>query len=215
MASSGSIGVVLFDADGVIQRTAPAWHGLLSGLCPDPERVESFLADVFAAERPCLTGADDFRDALERVLRRWRCTAGVDEVLHVWTLIEPDEGALHLVRRLRSGGIRAALATNQQHHRAAHMIERLDYAASFDELFFSCELGYAKPSAGYFHTVLDRLGADPTEVLFIDDHADNVTAAQGVGIRAAQFHLDQGAAALERLLVSHGLTLADGQAAPG
>lgn len=204
------IAAVLFDADGVIQRPAPAWRPLLVALCPDPARGEEFLADLFAAERPCLMGTGDFRDALDAVLRRWACAVGVDDALRLWTLIEPDQSALRLVRCLRTAGIRTGLATNQQRQRALYMSEVLDYAAAFDHLFYSCELGHAKPSPGYFAAVLERLDLDAAQVLFIDDHAGNVDAARAAGLSAATFHLDQGVAELARLLSARGLAITDG-----
>jgi putative hydrolase of the HAD superfamily len=197
--------VVLLDADGVVQKTGPGWRSSVAALCADPDRAEAFLADVFAAEKPCLTGDGDFRCALDGVLRRWNSEVRLEEALRVWTLIDPDEAVLGVVRRLRARGVRVALATNQQAHRAAFMSEELGYADCFDRLFYSCELGHAKPALGYFRAVLDGLDVTPGRALFVDDHAANVEAARAAGLAAAIFHVDDGIATLERLLREHGL----------
>ncbi|HEX7034129.1 MAG TPA: HAD-IA family hydrolase [Pseudomonadales bacterium] len=200
-----SIRAVLFDADGVVQRAAPGWRDALAALSPDPASADAFCAAVFAAERPCLTGAGDFRSALAEALETFGCGSDVEEALRVWTLIDPVDDVLAVARRLRARGLITGLATNQQSYRAAYMSERLGYRSAFDHLFYSCELGHAKPSAGFFRSALANLALPPSQVLFLDDHPDNVAAARQVGLCAEQFHADQGATALWSLLAARGV----------
>ena len=61
-----TIRAVLLDADGVVQLPGAVWSGSLAALCGDPSRADEFRAEVFAAEKPCLTGAADFEAALTR-----------------------------------------------------------------------------------------------------------------------------------------------------
>lgn len=56
-----------------------------------------------------------------------------------------------------------------------------------DKRFLSYELGLRKPDPKIYQTVLQRLKADPSEVLFIDDMPQNVSAAQKLGINALVF----------------------------
>jgi catechol 2,3-dioxygenase-like lactoylglutathione lyase family enzyme len=139
------IEAVLFDADGVVQTTAEGWRNALGGLCGDPSRTETFLQAVFDAERPALTGHSNFESSLAAVLESWECAAGVEDALRVWEMIEPSEAVLSIVDRLRTSGTRVGLATNQQTVRARFMTQELGYAARFDDLFYSCHLGAAKP----------------------------------------------------------------------
>ena len=200
------IKVVLLDADGVLQQPGCNWQSSLEALCADPGRSREFLAEVFAAERPCLTGAQDFAEALGSVLSKWGCTATAEEALSVWTLIDPDPHAMRLVKGLRARGIRVALASNQQSRRAEFMSERLRYSESFDHLFFSCHLGHAKPSLNFFKACLERLDVRANEALFIDDHGENVAAARYVGMHAEVFHLRDGSSRLSSILLRYGLT---------
>ena len=66
-----TIRAVLLDADGVVQLPGAAWSGSLAALCGDPSRADEFRAEVFAAEKPCLTGAADFESALQEI-RKWK-----------------------------------------------------------------------------------------------------------------------------------------------
>lgn len=165
-----------------------------------------FLADVFAAEKPCLTGSSDFEPAMASVLRKWRSPCSTEDALLIWTQIEPSPDILSLIRALRSSGIVVALATNQQAYRANFMTEALGYADHFDHLLFSCELGHAKPSPEYFSAALRKITLDPTQTLFIDDREINVSAARDCGLQAQLYHLSDGVERIHELLRRYGLT---------
>jgi putative hydrolase of the HAD superfamily len=199
---------VLFDADGVIQTTAQQFRSRLAALCGDEHRSEEFLEDLFAAERPCLTGEGDFNAALTDVLGRWNSRSSLEEALAIWQLIEPREDLLVIVDRLRSARVRTGLATNQQPERARYMTENLGYADRFDELLFSCAIGHAKPDPKYFDRVLEILDLEGDKVLFLDDHVRNVEVARGCGLRAEVYDQATGSGVMIQLLADHGLAVA-------
>lgn len=197
---------VLLDADGVVQRFAPNFIDRLSQLTPDPNK-QGFLNEVFAAESLYMEGGDGFPDALSDVLRRWRVSAAVEEALALWNDIEVDAGVLGVVQQLRANGLTVALATNQQSVRARYMREALPYQASFDECFYSCFIGAAKPRLQFFQATLLALGADPEEVLFVDDLVANVEGAVKLGLRGEVFPHSAGATELLRRLSRHGVAV--------
>jgi putative hydrolase of the HAD superfamily len=202
------ITTVLLDADGVVQTTAAGWLDAVAALSGRPDDRDEFLAEVFAAEKPTLTGAGAFRPALAEVLARWQSPATVDEAIEVWQMIEPQMAILETADALRRRGLRVGLATNQQPERAAFMAHGLGYQARFDDLFFSCELGqgHAKPDGAYFHAVIEQLAQPAAEVLFVDDSHGNVAAAQAAGLHAQVYDLDTGRAGMLALLAEFGLT---------
>lgn len=202
-----TISTVLFDADGVLQRTTPGWREeILSHLGSRAETDgDSFLYEMFVTEAPTMTGTTDFGDALQPVLDRFRIESSVEEVLAPSTRIETDPAMLEAVVELRTAGIMCCLATNQQTRRAAHMQEHLGYGEIFDEQFYSCDLGLAKPDPAYFTEICSRLGVDPMTVLFVDDREDNVQGARSVGLHAEVFPRDAGRSVLEQLLRPYGL----------
>ena len=81
----------------------------------------------------------------------------------------------------------------------------LGYDDLFDESFYSCELGVAKPDPDFFGAALDRLDAPAPAVLFVDDSAVNVAAAREVGLAAECWHVDEGIAVLRERLAAHGV----------
>jgi putative hydrolase of the HAD superfamily len=64
-------------------------------------------------------------------------------------------------------------------------------AELFDEVVLSCEVGCAKPDPRIYRLTLERLGVAPGDALFVDDMADNVEAAESIGM---QGHLHRTAA---------------------
>jgi HAD superfamily hydrolase (TIGR01509 family) len=195
---------VLFDADGVIQSTRAGWMEELTAWAGS--RTEDFLLAVSAADVACLTGAD-FGAAMREVLRQFEIDAPLEDVIDRQFWIEVRQPMLAAVRAIRDLGLRCGLATNQQNLRGAYMRSSLGFEKIFDEQFYSFEIGFAKPDAGYFQTIMDRIDVSPNRVLFIDDHDGNVAGAHEIGIHSALFPRDGGVAALTPILARYGVEL--------
>ncbi|VXC06662.1 HAD-IA family hydrolase [Nocardioides sp. AX2bis] len=195
---------VLLDADGVLQRVPGDWVALVEPwLGPD---ARGFLEGFWSEEMPALRGEGDFLSLLEDHLRRAGNPADPREVFEaVWLAIEVDPTSMALVDELRATGVGVHLGTNQERHRAAHMRTVLGYDDLFDVSCYSCDLGAAKPEPAYFERAVERLRDEAAGVLFVDDRADNVEAARSVGLRAEQWHLDDGHDRLRAVLAAHGV----------
>lgn len=212
-APGDRIQTILFDADGVLQSTDEGWHDTLVGLLGQRADAdgERFISAIQQAERPTMDGQTDIVEVMDEVLRRFTVSAEVDDILDVWTKIQPNPEMMEAVQDLRRQGIRCCLATNQQTRRAQWMHDNLPYDDLFSDSFYSCELGLAKPGPAYFTTILDRLDVDPATVLFVDDTEANVEGARTTGIHAELFPRHGGRPALEDIL--RGYAIADERAA--
>ena len=200
---------VLFDADGVLQRSAE-WREDLGETVDhvDDRRADLLLDEIAGAEGPhTLTGEADLDHSLTRVLDRYEdVDLPVEAVYDAWHAIEVHEDVLDGVRALAGRGLVLALTTNQNEPRAAWMREHLPYDELFDAQFYSCEVGLAKPDPAYFRHVLEALDVQPDEALFLDDTAENGEAAARVRLRAELFARDAGRPELQRILALHGLS---------
>lgn len=58
---------------------------------------------------------------------------------------------------------------------------------AFDRIFISAEIGLAKPGDEIYQYVIEELGHQPAEMVFIDDFPENVQAARENGINAIHF----------------------------
>ncbi len=117
--------------------------------------------------------------------------------------------SVRLMKGLRARGVPVFSLTN-------FGIESFDYAAThypflleFDRPFVSGRLGVTKPDARIYEIVEETSGMEPGALLFTDDRADNIEAAQA---RGWQVHLFDGPEGLARRLVDEGL-LSEGEAA--
>jgi putative hydrolase of the HAD superfamily len=195
---------VLFDADGVLQGSRAGWMEDLTAWAGP--RIEEFLLAMAAADVACLTGKD-FSEAMLEVLRQFEIDAPLEDIIDQKYWIEVRQPMLDAVRAVRDLGLHCALATNQQNLRGTYMRRSLGFEQIFDEQFYSFELGFAKPDAGYFKTIMDRINVAPDRVLFIDDHAGNVDGAREIGIHSELFPVDGGVAALKPILGRYGIRL--------
>jgi HAD superfamily hydrolase (TIGR01509 family) len=57
----------------------------------------------------------------------------------------------------------------------------------FGTIYVSGELGMIKPDADIFHHVLGDVGLPAERILFIDDSAKNIEAADGLGFATHRF----------------------------
>ena len=155
----------------------------------DMERLGGlgFLRHATAAEIHTLDGSRDLRPAIEALLAARGREATFEDVIAAWCRIEPDRRMLSLVDRVRATGTITALATNQQSYRGAWMLEQLGYERHFDHQFHSWQVGLAKPDPAYFTHIVDTLGIEPEEAVFVDDMARNVAGARQAGLRAVRF----------------------------
>jgi putative hydrolase of the HAD superfamily len=95
--------------------------------------------------------------------------------------LRPDTRVLQKIRRARGRGLGVALLSNMPRP-IARVIDATPWAWPCTPRLYSCDLHTAKPSTDAFSTALDRLQADPDQVVFVDDHSENVAAAQRLGI---------------------------------
>jgi putative hydrolase of the HAD superfamily len=202
-----NIRAVLLDADGVVQRSARIWRDEMARLIDPLQDLNAFIADVVAAEKPCLIGTADFAVELQAVLARWHSATPLPTALAIWTDIIVDRSILATVEGLRAGGLCCGLATNQHAQRAAYMSVELRYREFFDREFYSCAVGRAKPDPEYFERVVTMLGLPPQDVLFFDDHEANAAAAREVGMNGVHFEPNAGSALLIRQLQEFGVNV--------
>jgi len=183
---------LLWDADGVLQHTPVGWVEAL-----DAAGGPGFAEAVFEAEVAAMCGTEPLRITLQRVVDGWpEPRTDVATLLTLWERAVVDVEAMALVEQVQRAGVTCALATNQQDHRRTWMRDHLGHDEKFDRVYYSCELGVAKPDPEFFERIVADLCLDPAEVGFVDDNRANVDAATRVGLQAVWHDPAGGAAAL-------------------
>ncbi len=196
---------VLLDADGVLQRVPGNWYALMEPYVGD--RAREFFREAWSEELPMLSGrGGDYLPVLAAALLRFGVEVPAEQVYaEVWHRMEVDAESVALVKRLRDAGYGVHLGTNQESRRGAYMKSVLGYDDLFDVSCYSYELGVAKPDPGFFVEAARLIGAEPAEVLFVDDTEHNVLGARSAGMPAVHWSLDAGHEALAALLAGHGV----------
>jgi putative hydrolase of the HAD superfamily len=105
--------------------------------------------------------------------------------VHGWLRLNPRTLPVLLGYVRRTGNTMALLSNAPEP--LAQGIDVLRWSQHFDQRYYSCRLGAAKPDPRAFRLVLRDLGVQPDEVLFIDDRAENTRSARDLGMHTITF----------------------------
>ena len=178
------IKALLFDVDGVLANGDSWGKHLARDYGITQEMLSPFFKEKFYA---CLVGNADLKEELAEYLHRWGWQKSADDFLHYWFTHEHtiDEPLVTAVQQLRQQSIPCYLATNQEKYRTAYILEHMGFASTFDGIFSSAHIGYAKPDPAFFAYILNQLkDIKAHEMLFWDDSPTHIAAAQQAGLQA-------------------------------
>ena len=123
-----------------------------------------------------------------------------------WTVFRPE--MLRMAADFRAGGGKAAILSNGVPEIMGRLRNERDLSALFDAIVVSYEVGCAKPDPKIYRICLDRLKVAAQAALFVDDRAENLEAAAGLGIQTMHFTGDE---SIEALRVRLGLAAANSE----
>jgi 2-haloacid dehalogenase len=179
---------------------------LYEKLIADPVQLDWFLAHVVTPEwhfehdagrDAANTTAEltakfpDYRALIEAYVPRWLETVG-----------RPIAGMYEIVTQLHARGIPLFAITNFSHEFWPRFAPLFPVTNLFRDVVVSGTEKVAKPDARIYQIALARFGLAAGEALFIDDRADNISAAQANGFIGHQF---QNASTLRTLLSDYQL----------
>ena len=101
--------------------------------------------------------------------------------------LQPIEGSVRLLQALHARGHRLHYLSNMPAPLADYLQRQHAFLALFASGIYSSHVQLTKPEAAIFALAQQRFGGDPGATLFIDDHPDNVEAAQRHGWQARLF----------------------------
>jgi putative hydrolase of the HAD superfamily len=172
--------IFVFDADGVIC-VGESFSVALERKHKIPREVSaSFFTGAFPE---CVLGRRDLKEAIASYAIEWGWRNSVEDLLAFWFHWEHviSLEAVECVRSLRKKGHVCVLGTNQEKYRTSYLRNEMRLAGEFDQIFASCELGVAKPSAAFFSSIQKHLEVPTSSLCLIDDSEGNVVAAKKCG----------------------------------
>jgi HAD superfamily hydrolase (TIGR01509 family) len=181
--------IVVFDIGNVLLRWNPRY--LYRKVFDDEERMERFLATALGMDFVSHTDiVENFAGAIEARVKDFPEFAQELRMFDkrwIETLDGPIEENVALLRRLRASGKPVYALSNFAHETFALAERHHDFLSEFDHRVISGHVGVVKPDPRIYQILFERVGRSPSELLFIDDSAANVHAAEALGMPAIHF----------------------------
>jgi putative hydrolase of the HAD superfamily len=185
--STNSISTVIFDLGRVCVNidfeAFPNALELLTAEARAPyQRAVAVHAHLFE------TGKISTEEFIDRLFSVFNGRYTREHLLHAWNEIIRDDvpGMLSIISRVQDHHATAMLSNTSVVH-----FEKAERDCStvrqITRRFLSFEVGVAKPAPEIYEHVIRELGAEPARLLFIDDLAENVEAAQKAGMNGLIF----------------------------
>jgi 2-haloacid dehalogenase len=186
----GSVSAVVFDIGGVLLDWDPRhfYRKLFGG---DETAMEQFLTRVcspqwhaaqdlgYGVAQACGELAARHRDQAELILA-W---AGHTEDMVAGSIA----GSVAVLADLKQRGVSCYALSNMEAETFPLRLRKFGFLRWFDGYVISGLEGMAKPDPRIYRLLLQRYELLAVQTLFIDDKADNVAAARGVGMEAIRF----------------------------
>ena len=192
---------IIFDFGGVIlnidyNRTINAFRSM--GVERFDEKYTQFnQSPIFDQLERGEIAPVDFREGLREMLGKACTDQELDNAWNAMLLDLPAE-RLQLLKQLSTQRRIILLSNTNVIHVACfetemkrlHGIDNLN--GYFEKVFYSCSVGMRKPESRIFEFVLDEMGFNPSETLFIDDSPQHIEGARSAGINAYHLRADKG-----------------------
>lgn len=201
---NGSIDLVLFDVGGVLGSNG--WDGeqraqAVQRFGLDAEDFQYRHAELVGALESGEISLDEYLDVTVFCEPRSFSRGEFKGFMFAQSIAWPD--SIDVVRSVaRAGRSRLATLNNESEELNVHRIELFGLRELFPVFFSSCWLGVRKPTRAIYERVLGMTQARPDRTLFVDDRAQNLLPARGLGMRTIQF---ESATQLRAALAAEGL----------
>jgi putative hydrolase of the HAD superfamily len=182
---------VIFDYGGVlVAHQTKEDVEQLAGIAGIPVDVfnQLYWADRAAYDRGDVEGVEYWRHLAEQAGKHLDDAAIHSLIGHDSAAWMKFYGAMYdFVDQLRAEGKRVAVLSNMPKDLGLAIKSEGFGFHNFDHVTLSYEVRSAKPDAAIYRHCLEGIGTAPESTLFLDDRAENIRAAQLLGIQAKQF----------------------------
>lgn len=194
----GNIKYILFDVGNVLvyKKTHEDENvGKLVGLSREEYRelLDSVIANQTESENNQFRGIDTVEKEYTYLQELHRKICNILNIEPTDGLVEKmtmcrmkgdfvlKDGVIDTLRKL-SDHSTLGILSNALPSRRVHELKIDNLDSFFKDIFISHEIGLSKPDVRVYEYVLERIGVDANEVLFVDDKYDYLKGAEKVGI---------------------------------
>lgn len=100
---------------------------------------------------------------------------------------EVDTNVRDTVKKVRANGYKTLICSNNFPARIQGLDKRFGFLSDFDGKALSYEVGFAKPDQKIFEELIKVSNVKPEEIVFSDDHTENLDGAKYLGIQTFLF----------------------------
>jgi putative hydrolase of the HAD superfamily len=182
--------VLMLDMDGVIRHIIPE----------HVERVSKELGYTYSELSEVLWDNEYLGGLITGTISRddWWCRiqkdnsklSNVTQESAIWNGIFAinhfDEEVLKLAASVKSQ-ITTGVLTNCDPLSKQRIMKEIEKYQAFDFIFSSSDFGFRKPEPETYISVMNQLQIEPSNIIFFDDHIQNVEGAKDLGINAYLF----------------------------
>lgn len=184
---------VIFDFGQVLVRFEPSY--MVGKYVSDPVEAALLAHIVFdrkywdQLDAGTITDAEVVADIKTRVPAR--LGDAVENIYYNWIYNIPEvEGMREVILHVKETyGAPIYVLSNISTYFAAHAHE-IPILELVDGCVFSAVCGMTKPNADIFEHICEKFSLDPVRTVFVDDRAENVRAAEALGMQGVVFDGD-------------------------
>jgi HAD superfamily hydrolase (TIGR01509 family) len=180
---------VLWDVGNVMVRWNP--RTLYAKIFPDPAQCDRFLTEVctMAWHAPTDMGVTFADNCAALSARHPEHEAAIWAWKHRWgeMFSGPIPETEAAIEALHAAGVPQYVLSNMSHETFDSTIVMTPAFGRMADLIISGHEGVMKPDPAIYEIVCARSGLGPQDILFVDDSATNITAAQALGFHTHHF----------------------------
>ena len=181
--------VIVFDLGGVLINWDP--RHLYRKVFDDEDEMERFLAEVVTSEWNSRQDAGRrWEDGVALLSAQHPHLAGlISAYWERWDemLGGPIDGTVAILASLRDMGYELHALTNWSTQTFPIARERYEFLDWFETIVVSGEEKVIKPDSRIYEILLERIGRQPDDCIFIDDAPHNVATARQLGFDTIRF----------------------------
>ena len=178
---------VIFDMDGVLVDSQP-YHFKADietmseyGVVKDQKFYEKFAGTLTSDRMRILKDLFKLDIPVEEMVKKRE-----DMILEIMARedIKPVSGIPEFLKSIKNRGLKTAVASSSGYDLIGLILSRLGISEYFDSITSGNDVKRGKPSPDIFLLAAERIGAEPSECLVVEDSENGVKAAKSAGMKA-------------------------------
>ena len=180
----------IFDIDGTLIDSMSAWTNTTSefyrrhGLSLDEDEFNYFRSIALFESMPYIKNKYNLPESVEEIAEEFESIISGEYKYN----IPIKQNADVYIRKLKSEGVKLAIATSSKPRYCEPALKRLGIFDMFDAICYSDEVGVNKSQPDIYLLAAEKIGVLPTECTVYEDILAGILSAKGVGFKTVAIY---------------------------